>query len=179
MSCCSKASHEALESHPNTQPQNPKQISTQGKGISSALKEETVEKIPEFRGGQPSAEAYGSTQMVAETQRRTPRVPGGWLDMAYLRISAMPRSDRGRRRRRRRHGLQSQSSGSWKLQDSRGDLGIFVCAARCLTGFEDTAPSDWNICCDGGECDEWEKVEEKIAVVSRREGGGGGGWEGG
>lgn len=23
--------------------------------------------------------------------------------------------------------------------------------------FKSTAPSDWNICCDGGECDEWEK----------------------
>lgn len=46
MSCCSKASHEALESHPNTQPQNPKHVSTQGKGISSALNEETVGKNP-------------------------------------------------------------------------------------------------------------------------------------
>jgi len=36
-------------------------------------------------------------------------------------------------------------------------LGIFVCAARPFTGFKSTPPSDWNICCDGGDCDEWEK----------------------
>jgi hypothetical protein len=111
-------------------------------------------KILKFRGENLDG-GIEINSAVAETERRTRTYLGaGWT---WRTCESPPCDDPTAAAGAATAGSNRRAREAKNCRALEGIWGIFVCAAKPFTGFKSTPPSDWNICCDGGECDEWEK----------------------